>query len=179
MTVGGAIGMIAAALQNIEKLSLLEHGKQALTCDINSVFSCSTVLSAWQSSVFGFPNSIMCLTFFTIFATVGLVGLSGGTLSRALRLGIQGLALFVLAFALWFLQQSIYSIQALCMLCLFCFSGLLLINWAWLRVNVNDLPFSTKAQAFVKRMVKSNVDTVVWLSLAVVVAVAMLLKFYV
>ncbi len=140
MTAGGVVGLVASFLQMIEKLTLLSHAHQALVCDLNSYFSCSTVLNAWQSSVFGFPNSMMCMIFFTIFATIGLVGLSGGALPRRLRLGVQTLALFVLAFGLWFLWQSVYSIGSVCVLCLFCFSGLLLVNWSW--------PFQNKMAIF-------------------------------
>src|SRR6266496_15588 len=64
MATGGVIGMIAAFLQTTEKITLLQNKDAILTCDLNSVFSCTSVLSAWQSSVFGFPNSLMCLILF-------------------------------------------------------------------------------------------------------------------
>lgn len=174
---GGIMGMIAAFLQATEKIALLKNKDAILACDLNSVFSCTNVLNAWQSSVFGFPNSLMCLSLFTIFTSIALVGLSGGKLSRGLRLGIQALSLFTLGFALWFLGQSIYAIGALCILCIFCFGGLLLINWGWLRLNAEDLPIGEHGRTFVKRHISTGADIFAWALLALVVALAMILRF--
>lgn len=178
MTAGGAIGTIAAFLQTTEKISLLSNEGEALACDLSSVFSCTNVLNAWQSSVFGFSNSLMCMALFTIFATVGLVGLSGGSLPRRLRLSIQTLSLATLGFALWFLQQSIYDIGSLCILCIFCFIGLIFVNWSWLRTNADDLPLSARRRAWLKRFIAADGDSIAWSILAAVVALAMLLRFY-
>lgn len=178
MATGGVIGMIAAFLQTTEKIKLLKNKDAILACDLNSVFSCTNVLNAWQSSVFGFPNSLMCMALFTIFTSIALVGVSGGKLPRRLRLGIQGLSLFTLLFALWFLTQSIYVINALCILCIFCFGGLLLVNWGWLRLNAADLPVGERGRAFVERCIKTGADTFVWVLLAITVAFAMVLRFY-
>lgn len=178
MLSGGIAGMAAAFLQLTEKIQLLKNTGQPLACDLSSVFSCSNVLNAWQSSVFGFPNSIMCLVFFTIFASFGLAGLSGAMLPRKLRLGIQGLALFVLGFALWFMAQSIYVIGSLCILCIFCFVGLLLVNGAWLRLNASDLPISAAARARLERGIAKGTDILAWFLLAAAVAFSMLFTFY-
>ena len=178
MTTGGIIGVAAAFLQTTEKIALLKNKDAVLACDLSSVFSCTNVLNAWQSAVFGFPNSLMCLTLFTIFATIALVGLSGGNLPRRLRLGIQALSLFTLGFALWFLAQSIYVIGSLCILCIFCFAGLLLVNWGWLRLNAHDLPIGEQGRALVGRVIANGGDIFGWCVLAAVVAFAMLLRFY-
>ena len=177
MTGGGSIGMIAAFLQTTEKIALLKNKDAILACDLNSVFSCTNVLNAWQSSVFGFPNSLMCMALFTVFASIALAGVSGGTLPRRLRLGIQGLSLFTLAFALWFLTQSIYVINALCILCIFCFAGLLLVNWGWLRINAADLPIGERGRAFVGRGIVNGADTFAWILLGLAVAFAMIMRF--
>lgn len=178
MTAGGVIGMMAAFFQTTEKIQLLKNKDAVLACDLSSVFSCTNVLNAWQSSVFGFPNSLMCMALFTIFASTALVGLSGGALPRKLRLGIQGLSLFTLGFALWFLTQSIYVINSLCILCIFCFAGLLLVNWGWLRLNAADLPIGERGRAFIKRGIETGADIFVWILLALGLGFAMLLRFY-
>lgn len=177
MTIGGVLGMAAAFLQTLEKLTLLKHSNTILACDLNGVFSCSNVLNAWQSSVFGFPNSLMCLVLFTIFGAIALAGLAGGALPRRLRLGIQGLSIGTLGFALWFLEQSTYSIGSLCVLCIFCFTGLLLVNWGWLRLNVSDLPIGGRGREVMRRGVATGADIFAWFMLAAVVAFAMVLHF--
>lgn len=176
MTAGAAIGMVAAFLQTLEKLELIKNHDAILACNLSSVFSCSNVLNAPQSSVFGFPNSIMCLTLFTIFFAIGLAGISG-TLSRWTRLGTQILSLATLAFALWFLWQSTFVIGALCIFCVFCFIGLLMVNGAWLRLNVGDLPLNSHAKAWLFYTVRHQYDVFIWLLLGLVVGAVILLKF--
>lgn len=170
--------MTAAVLQITEKIALLKNKEALLTCDLNSVFSCSNVLNAWQSSVFGFPNSIMCLILFTTFTTSAVVGLTGGRLSRNYRIGAQALSLMTVGFALWFLSQSVYVINALCVLCIFCFVGLLFINWSWLRMNVTDLPVGEKARGVLTRAVEHGADTFIWILIALAVFFAMIIRFY-
>lgn len=173
MAAGGLIGLVASFLQMLEKLTLLKNDNAELVCNLNSVFSCSNVLNAWQSSVFGFPNSMMCMVLFTIFGSVALVGAMGGTVTKALRLAVHGLSLFTFGFGLWFLWQSTYSIGSLCLYCLFCFSGLLLVNWGWVRINQVDLP----AWLHIKGAAAKGADTFVWIIIAVTIAFAMLLRF--
>lgn len=175
MTLGGAIGVIAAFLQTLEKLELIKNKDAVLPCNFNSVFSCSTVLNAWQSSVFGFPNSIMCMALFVIFTTVAAVGWGGGVLPRKVRFAIQGLTLFTLLFALWFLWQSTYVIGALCIFCIFCFAGLMLVNAMWLRLNAADMPKSW--QPALQKFIGKQYDYVAWAGLGVLVAALMFARF--
>ncbi|HET8670522.1 MAG TPA: vitamin K epoxide reductase family protein [Candidatus Saccharimonadales bacterium] len=177
VTAGGALGLLASFMQSIEKIRLLKNADQALACDLNSVFSCTHVLNAWQSSAFGFPNSFLCMVFFTIFMTVGLVGLTGAALSRYFRLAIQGLSLFVLGFGLWFLWQSTYVIGALCLYCIFCMIGLITVNAAWLRINANDLPFSESAKKRLQAHITKGTDIFGWFLLAALIALSMILEF--
>ncbi len=169
--------MAAAFLQTTEKITLLKHKDALLTCDLNSVFSCTNVLNAWQSSIFGFPNSLMCMALFTIFSSIALVGITGGQLPRKLRLGIQSLSLFTLAFAVWFLTQSIYVINSLCILCIFCFTGLLLVNWGWLRLNAQDLPIGSRTRNALGAAINSGADIFIWILLGLTLAFAMILHF--
>lgn len=175
--IGGVIGMVAAFLQTTEKITLLNNKDAVLACNLNSVFSCSNVLNAWQSSVFGFPNSLMCMTLFTIFSVAALVGTSGGAMPRKLRLSIQTLSLFTLLFALWFLTQSIFVINSLCILCIFCFVGLLMVNWGWLRINADDLPVGENGRALIKRGIANGADIFVWVMLGLMLAFTMILRF--
>lgn len=177
MTAGSATGIVAAFLQTLEKIQLLEHAHDALVCDVNSVFSCTNVLNAWQSSVFGFPNSLFCLVLFVIFGTIAVAGLCGARLPVRLRLGIHALSLFTLGFAIWFLSQSIYAIHALCILCIFCFAGLLLVNGSWLRLNAEDLPIGDHGRRFLSRSMASGADIFGWFLLAALLAFAAVLRF--
>jgi uncharacterized membrane protein len=175
--VGGVLGMVAAFLQTLEKLTLLQNSHAVLTCNFSSVFSCTNVLNSWQSSVFGFPNSIMCLTLFTIFTVAAVAGLSGSKLSRGFRLGVQFLALATLGFALWYFYEEIYVIKSLCVYCLFCFAGLLAVNAVMLRLNAAELPIGVRGRATLARVIGKGGDVLGWFLLAALVAFAMVLRF--
>lgn len=177
MLVGACTGIVASFIQLIDKMALLENSGEALSCNINSVFNCSDVLSAWQSSLFGFPNTMISLTFFVFFGAIAIVGLSGGAITRKLRLWTQGMALFMLAFGLWFLLQSIYAIGALCLLCMVLFASLLVINWGWLRANSSELPIAKQYKKILAEWISKGYDTLIWLSIAVVLALMMVQKF--
>lgn len=177
MAAGGVIGIAAAFLQTTEKMTILGNKNADLVCNLNSVFSCTNVLNAWQSSVFGFPNSLMCMILFTIFTSIAFVGAMDGQLGRRVRLAGQTLSLLTLGFAMWFLTQSIYVINALCILCIICFIGLLLINWGWLRLNAADLPIGERGRALLTRMFVTGADIFAWYLVAAALGFAMLQHF--
>ena len=177
LTIGGGIGLSAAFLEMLEYLALLKNPNAALACNLNRIFSCTNVLNSWQSSVFGFPNVLMCLVFFTLLLGAGLVGLTGGNVGRGFRLTAHGLALFFLGFGAWYLEQSTFSIRALCILCLLCYVGLLLINGALLRLNAAGLPIGQCARAALARLIGRSADVFLWLLIALLLGFMMLLQF--
>ena len=178
LTAGSTIGAIASFIQIIERIQYADEPLQKLTCDVNSVFSCSSVFDGWQSSVFGFSNAIMCLAFFSVSLGVALSGLLGAQLSKNLRLVMQFFSLFFLGFGAWYLQQSAFSIGALCIFCIFCYAGVIAMNWAWLRINSNDLPFihSNQKQSINKAFVK-GIDTFIWILWALLIAGMFVIAF--
>jgi uncharacterized membrane protein len=168
LTTGAGVGFVASFLEILEYISLIKHPHTALACDLNSVFSCSNVLTKWQSSVFGFPNPVLCLIFFTFMFTLGLVALAGTQLPRIVRAIAHGISLFFLTFGLWYLEQNTFSIGALCILCLFCYGGLIAINASLLRMS--DGPIAERAT-------KRGADIFGWLLFAILIAFVMAVKF--
>lgn len=170
MTGASAIGLAAAFWQLMEKLAILKNKDIALSCNLNDVFSCANVLNAQQSSVFGPPNSVIGIIMFSFFLSIGIVGLTGSKLAKKLALAVQGLALFMLGFTLWFLFQSTYRIQSICIFCLFIGTAVLIINGVMLRHNAH---FSQKLRRLTLRGADLFGLALIWL----VVAFAMILKF--
>lgn len=177
VTAGGAVGLTASFLETIEYQEILKNAHTQLVCDLNSVFSCGNVLNSWQSKIFGFPNSMLCMVFFTLMLTSGLVGLTGGVLVPKLRLWLHGIATFFLCFALWFMWESTFRVHALCILCLFCLAGLLTLNWGWLRTNAETLPISARTSKQLHKAIAQGADTFAWVLLAILIAFVMFLKF--
>lgn len=176
-TIGASVGLVASFIQTIERISYADQPLKALTCDINSVFSCSSVFDGWQSSFFGFSNSIMCLAFFAVVLGVAISGLTGSLINRYLRLIMHFFSVFFLFFGAWYLQQSAYDIGALCIFCIFCYSGVIALNWAWLRINIDDLaaPVHFKKQA--SKLINSGADTFLWLLWAIAIAIMIIIKY--
>lgn len=170
------MGALASFMQLIEKLHLLKNPGVDLICNVNSVLNCTNVLNAPQSSVFGFPNAMMSLVLFVLFLSVGLIGLTGGTVSRGMRLAIQFLSLFTLVFGIWFLWQSTFNIGAICLYCIFNFAGLILINIGWLRINYRDAFKSKRITQKLEYGVSNNFDLVGWGLLTLITLVTIYLK---
>ena len=154
------LGLVASFIQLIERIQYADNPTGKLFCDINATFSCNNVFASWQSSVFGFSNTILCLTFFSIIFGAALVGVSGGKLNRTLRLCLHFFSLFFLGFGAWYLWQSTFVINSICIFCLFCYAAVILMNATWFRINAPDLPFGHKT---ISRAVDKNIDLAAWL----------------
>jgi uncharacterized membrane protein len=174
---GGAVGLVASFLETIEYQEILKNAHAQLVCNLNSVFSCGNVLNSWQSKIFDFPNSMLCMVFFTLMLSSGLIGLTGSVLVPKLRLWLHGIATFFLCFALWFMWESTFRVHALCILCLFCLAGLFMLNWGWLRINIDILPISSHRRKQLHKAIARGTDTFAWLVLAILIAGVMFLKF--
>jgi uncharacterized membrane protein len=130
------------------------------------------VLNAHQSSVFGFPNSLLCIVFFSLTLSAGLIGWCGSKIIAQLRFVFQGLALFFAGFGFWFFWQSIFNLHSVCILCAFCYAGVLAINGSWFRLNFKSLP----ANKFLNWAVASGADIFFWCLIALVIALEAILK---
>jgi len=177
MVIGAVAGFIASFWQLLDKLQLLKNSHVALSCNLNSVFNCTNILNSHQSSVFGFPNALMCVIMFTIALVAGLIGMGGAGIAKGLRFFFQFLAFFTVVFGLWYLWESIFNVGALCIFCVFCFSGVLLINFAWLRINYKDYPLSKKCSLWLSKSIAHGADIFLWILIGLVVVAEALIKF--
>lgn len=177
LTISAAVGALAALIQTVERISYALHPNNPLTCDVNSVFSCSNVFDAWQSSVFGFSNSIMCLAFFGVMLGVGLAALSTDKLGKVLRFVMHFFSVFFLFFGAWYLQQSTFVVGSLCIFCIFCYSGVIGLNWAWLRINAADLPLSKSLASKLQKAISHGADTLFWVLWGLAFVTMFIVKF--
>lgn len=175
---GSLVGGITAFLQTIERIEWAAHPTQALICDINNAFSCSNVFGAWQSSVFGFSNALLCLTFFTVMLGFSIAVYKSKETTRLPRLIAQFFSLFFLCFGAWYITQLMFVIGSMCIYCAFCYSGVIAINWGWLRANVDDLPLPQKAISSLKKGMTNGADTFAWILYGLVFVALFLFRFY-
>ncbi len=118
LLIGGAIGVFSSFILTIENIQLIEHPNGSLICDLNPIISCGSVMKTPQSSVFGFPNSIIGLVGCTFIAVMGLALLSGAKFKRWFWLIFQASVTFAIGFVFWFQYQSFTNINALCPYCM-------------------------------------------------------------
>lgn len=118
LIVGGLVGLLAAAILLIEKIALLEDPDRILTCDINPIISCGSVMTTDQAEAFGFPNPLIGVVGFTVVVTIGVVLLSGARLAPWILRGLGVGTTFGVVLVHWLMFQSLYRIGALCPYCM-------------------------------------------------------------
>ena len=119
MLLFGVVGLIASFVLSVEKIHLLEHPDAILSCSLNVVLNCATVMQTWQATVFGFPNSFIGLIGYPVVITVAVVGLAGMALPRWFWRTAFICYFLGLLFAYWLFFNSVYVIEVLCPWCLF------------------------------------------------------------
>ena len=118
MLVFGLAGLGASFVLTLEKIHLLQNPDAILSCSINIVLNCSTVMETWQSSVFGFPNMLVGLMAYPVVITVAVAGLAGVKFPRPFLIAANSCYLLGALFAYWLFFQSVYAIEVLCPWCL-------------------------------------------------------------
>lgn len=118
LLVTGGLGLLASLALTLDKIALLENPGTNLNCNISVLVGCSAGLNSDQGSVFGFPNPILGLMFWSAIIVLG-----GGLLAGARFAGwfwvLASLATAAaLALVIWFIAQSIFVLGVLCPWCM-------------------------------------------------------------
>ena len=148
---------IAAFTLSVEKLEILKNPDAKLSCSINVVLNCASVMKTPQASVFGFPNSYLGIMGFAIVTAVAMGGLMGNKFSKSYLATAQVFYGLGLIFAYWLFFQSVYVIQVLCPWCLVVTVSTTIIFETLLRYNLRENSFGLsknthkKALAFLQK----------------------------
>jgi uncharacterized membrane protein len=118
MLVFGATALIAAFVLAIDEFTVLKNPHALLSCSINIVLNCGTVMQTWQAHAFGFPNMFIGLMAFPVVITVALISVTGVTMPRWFYIATNIGYLLGAVFAYWLFFNSLYAIQVLCPWCL-------------------------------------------------------------
>lgn len=118
LILGGSVGLLSAIILTVEKVHLLKNPSAALSCDLNPIIACGSVINTPQASAFGFPNPIIGIAGFAIVLTIGMAMLAGARFKRWFWIGLQLGTIFGVGFVTWLQYQSIYNIGALCPYCM-------------------------------------------------------------
>ncbi|GLU49958.1 vitamin K epoxide reductase family protein [Nocardiopsis ansamitocini] len=129
LTLGGMIGLTAAAALMVEKVRVLENADYVPTCSINPVLSCGAVMGTPQASAFGVPNPVVGIAGFAVVVTVGAALLAGASFGRWFWLGLQAGTVLGVVFVHWLVFQSLYRIGALCPYCVVVWAVTIPVFW--------------------------------------------------
>lgn len=144
MLVFGITGLLASFILSIDEIHLLKQPDATLSCSINLVLNCASVMKTWQASVFGFPNMLIGLMAYPVVITTAVVALAGGKLPRWYWRAAHICYGLGAVFAYWLFFNSLYVIQVLCPWCLIVtFSTTILfatITHYMIRDNIYGLP---------------------------------------
>jgi len=179
MLLGAVAALSAAFVLTIEKFHLYEQPDAVLSCSINLVLNCSTVMQSWQSHVFGFPNMVLGLMGFAVVVTIAVAGLSGVKFPRWFLIATNVGLLLALVFAYWLFFQSLYAIQVLCPWCLIVTTSTTIMFSSITHYNLkfNTFKLSKKLDGKVQRFLKGGFHQMIVLSWIALMVVLVFLQF--
>jgi uncharacterized membrane protein len=115
---GGLVGFWASMILTNDKIKILQDPNYISNCDINTIFSCGEIVNTAQASVFGFPNTLIGISTFSVLITFGVLLLAKVELPRWVLKGIVTGSGLATIFVTWLAYQSIFIIGALCAYCI-------------------------------------------------------------
>ena len=118
LVIAGAIGFAAAFTLTLDKVHLLENPDAQLSCNFSVLIGCSTNLSSWQGSVFGFPNPLIGVAAWSVVITIGAAILAGARFKRWFWLGLNVGVTGAIVLVIWLIAQSIFVLDVLCPWCM-------------------------------------------------------------
>ncbi|WP_166826444.1 vitamin K epoxide reductase family protein [Brevibacterium limosum] len=127
--IGGVIGLIAAVVLLVEKMTLAANPDYIPSCNVNPILSCGSVMGTPQAAAFGVPNPIIGVAGFAIVVTIGAGLLAGGRYTAWYWGIIQVGLTFAVVFVHWLIYQSLYVIGALCPYCMAVWAVTIPIFW--------------------------------------------------
>lgn len=179
MLVFGVLGLIVSFVLSVEKIHLIENPNAVLSCSVNVVLNCASVMQTWQSSLFGFPNSYIGLMAYPVVVAVAVAGLAGVRFPRPFMLAAQICYGLGLIFAYWLFFQSVYVIQILCPWCLVVTVATTILFDTLLRYNVreNNLYLSKKVHKRILKLFEKDYDKLFVASWLVIMTILVFLQF--
>lgn len=179
MLVASMASLWASFVLSVDAVVLAEDPSADLGCNVNSVISCGTVGTAWQSAAFGFPNAFLGLIAEPVVITIAVASLGGVKFPRWFMLAAQTVYFIGFAFALWLFYQAMFVIGALCPWCLLITVATSLVFFEMTHINIrdNNLYLPRRVKEFAQRAVRANLDLILVVIWLLVLALLIVLKY--
>jgi len=152
----GAIALIASIMLATEVFQHLKKPVYVPVCNLNPIFSCTSVADSAQAHAFGFPNYFIGIAGYAVVATVGAAMLAGAQFKRWFWQLFNVGMLFAVGFLTWLQFQTLYRIGALCLFCMITWLVTIPAFWYTSLYNLREGNVKTpkrlsRAVAFVQR----------------------------
>lgn len=160
MLVSAALSLIAAFVLSVEAIHLAKDPHAALSCSVNAIINCASVMRHPSAELFGFPNSFIGLIAEPVVITVAVAGLAGMRFPRPFMAAAQICYTLGFVFAYYLFFVSVFEIGALCPWCLLVTVSTTLVFMSLLHYNVREdnLYLSPKTNDTLKTWAKKNYD---------------------
>jgi uncharacterized membrane protein len=176
----GTIGIIAAFVLTMEKMTLLANPNYQPSCNLNPVLSCGSIIRTKQASAFGFPNPFIGLAGYAVIITIGMGILAGATYKKWFWKGLNIGALFGLLFIHWLFYESLYDIGALCIYCMIVWGITAPLFWYTTLYNLREGNIKTpkKLESIVNFAQKHHLDILITWYLLIFLAIVTRFWYY-
>lgn len=157
MAISAGLSLVASLVLSIESIHLAANPEASLSCSVNDIINCASVMKSAESELFGFPNSFLGLMAEPVVITVAIAGLMGVRFPRKFMAAAQIGYGVGLLFAYWLFYVSVFTIGALCPWCLLVTVSTTAVFFSLLRYNIREdnlyLPakWKKRSQDWIKR----------------------------
>lgn len=180
LVVFSSFALLASFVLSFDEVRLLKNAGTQLSCSVNLVVNCASVMKSSQASLIGdIPNPFWGIIGFTAALTLAVVLLAGLKLPRWMMLAMQvGFGIGWL-FALWLFSQSLYVIQILCPWCLVVTTSTTVLFMTMLRLNIldNNLGANKAVVKSLHKWVEQKYDVMLMIAIIVALAALIFIKF--
>jgi len=138
LVVGSLIGLIASFWQVVERINMLKNPGAELSCNLNPVIDCGSVLGNRWAALFGFPNALIGIVMFTLLLAFGLAVMAKVDAKKWYWKVLAVVATILILFSVWFFGMSLFVIGKVCIFCLFIWAvsvPIFLYTFDWLILN--------------------------------------------
>lgn len=163
MLISACLSLLAAFVLSVDAIQVAKNPHAVLSCSINAVINCATVMQHPSAELFGFPNSYLGLIAEPIVITVAVAGLAGVRFPRAFMATAQVGYTAGLVFAYYLFYESFAVIGALCPWCLLVTLSTTLVFMSLLHFNIREdnLYLTEKHSSKLKKWIASGYDRMV------------------